>query len=326
MNHPATLAVSVGDPAGVGLEVALKAAKLFPEENFIFVGPENLIHSAAKRFATARFTVEDAGDCPEHLLFCGKNSPECGEASHRAVVKAIELVRANKADALVTAPISKAAWHAAGHTDPGHTDLIEKLTGNRTVMAFQGEESSGQILRTALATIHVPLRKVPDLITAESLTDAIDIILRDLKRFFGMSQPEIGLCGLNPHAGESGLLGTEESNVIRPVVEAFAAKGDRISGPWPADAIFQKHMRSRFDLILGMYHDQVLAPFKALCPRTGVNITFGTGLIRTSPDHGTAFDIAGAGKADPTSMQKAIETAITMVRATGKTSAGIHDR
>lgn len=201
--------------------------------------------------------------------------------------------------AIVTAPISKSAWKKEGCDYPGHTELLGSVAGARPVMAFVGREDDGSYLRLALATIHEPLRNVPDMIRANELREILEIVRRDLKI------SRIAACGLNPHAGEEGLFGNEEEE-IRSGIAGLA------DGPFPADALFSPRMRKKYDLIFAMYHDQGLAPFKALTAGRGVNVTLGLPFIRTSPDHGTALDIAGKNIADPSSMIEAIRLAIDL--------------
>lgn len=308
------LAITVGDIAGVGPEVTLRALARFTDLDPLLVGPANLVRLAASRFGLdlGRAELADTGELPAELLFAGRDDARAGEASHRAVEQGVALAKEGKVAALVTAPISKAAWKLAGFSDPGHTELIERLTGRRSVMAFSGREPDGSTLRVALATIHEPLAAVPALVTRGELESILTIVHTALVDAFGLPDPLIGVCGLNPHAGESGNIGSEEEAVLKPLLADLRRRGMRLEGPHPADAIFTPRLRRRFDLILAMYHDQGLGPFKALTCNAGVNVTLGSGIIRTSPDHGTAFPIAGKGRAEEGSMVEAIRLALEL--------------
>lgn len=303
----AKVAITIGDVAGVGPEIALHSIRNF-NEDFVLVGPENIWNAAARHIGISieRHEIHDTGALEESLLFSGKNSATTGSASHAAVVLAGQMAMRGEVAAMVTAPISKTAWQMAGFDDPGHTELIGEIAGKRPVMGFVGTEDDGSPLRVALATIHVPLREVPALITTDELVTIVTIIREDLRRRFNFPEPRIALTGLNPHAGESGRIGTEDSII------AEACRMTSSDGPFPADALFSPRKRKQYDLIVAMYHDQGLAPFKALTSGRGVNITLGLPFIRTSPDHGTAFDIAGRGTADSGSMRSALQLALDL--------------
>ena len=204
----------------------------------------------------------------------------------------------------MTAPISKEAFHLAGIREPGHTELLARLTGTRryAMMLF------GDKIRVVLATRHLPLRKVADALTADAIVEAVEMLARALP-WMGFRRARIGVCGLNPHAGDGGALGTEEQTVIAPALARCRKRGWNVSGPIPADAIFHQHLAGRFDAVVAMYHDQGLGPMKMLSFESGVNLTLGLPIIRTSPDHGTAFDIAGRGIADPASTRTALDWA-----------------
>lgn len=322
------IGITIGDVAGVGPEVTLRAlaarahrASLAdPAVAFTLIGPAHIITSSAALLGVEPcFDVEDTGELDVRFLACGRNSAVTGDAAHRAVEQGAALVRDGRIDALVTAPISKTAWAMAGYTDPGHTELLASLATRvpgepipNVVMGFVGRETDGEILRVALATIHKPLSQVPILIRRARLVDILRVVHHDLKERFAIADPVIGVAGLNPHAGESGRIGREDLDEIAPAVIDARADGFRVEGPLPGDAIFASRMRRRFDLILAMYHDQGLAPFKALTSGTGVNVTLGLPFIRTSPDHGTAFDIAAQWSADPGSMSAAIDCAVEL--------------
>jgi len=240
----------------------------------------------------------------------GRVSPAAGRASFAWVEAAARLALAREVDGIVTAPVHKEAWHAAGVSFPGHTEALRDLAGvERVLMLLVGGR-----LRTALATIHVPLRAVPGLLATDALTADLVLLDREIAACFGPARPRIAVCGLNPHAGEGGLFGTEDAEVIRPAVEAARAAGVDAVGPLPADACIPAAVHGAYDAVFAMYHDQALPAVKAVARRRGVNVTLGLPFVRTSVDHGTAFDIAGRGVADPGSLAAAIATAAAIAR------------
>ena len=221
------------------------------------------------------------------------------------------MAKTGQAAALVTAPISKKALiDGAGFAFPGHTEFLADQAGvDRVVMMLAGPD-----LRVVPVTIHIPLADVPATLTIDLIVETVEVLARDLVARFGIGSPRIALAGLNPHAGEGGAMGREEIEVIAPAIAALQAKGHAVTGPWPADTMFHAAARARFDAALCMYHDQALVPLKTLAFDEGVNVTLGLPFVRTSPDHGTAFDIAGQDKADPTSMIAALRLADEMTR------------
>jgi 4-hydroxythreonine-4-phosphate dehydrogenase len=243
----------------------------------------------------------------------GRLSADAGRAAHQAIVAAVEDARLGKIDAVATAPINKESFALAGLPWKGHTDLLAHLTGTpRVAMMFYSEE-----LRVVLATIHVPLAHVPRLMTRELLDFIIDLTVREMPRF-GYPNPRLALAGLNPHAGEHGVIGDEDEAVLRPAVDA--ARNDRgidITGPWPGDTVFGRAARGEFDVVIACYHDQGLIPVKLLAFGRAVNVTLGLPIVRTSVDHGTAFDIAGRGVADPSSLVEAIRLAARLAAGSG---------
>jgi 4-hydroxythreonine-4-phosphate dehydrogenase len=221
---------------------------------------------------------------------------------------AAEDARAGRIDAIATAPINKEAFALADLPWKGHTDLLAFLCGcDRAVMLFHAEE-----LRVVLATVHVALRDVPRLLTRELIDFTIDLTASSLPRF-GYPRPRIAVAGLNPHAGEHGVIGGEDDAVLKPAVDAARARGIEASGPWPADTVFTRASRGEFDVVIACYHDQGLIPVKLLAFGRAVNVTLGLPIIRTSVDHGTAFDIAGRGVADAASLVEAVRLAATLV-------------
>ncbi len=269
--------MTVGDPAGIGPEVARKAA----EDLRVREACEPVLY----------------GPPPGAAFAPGILSAEAGLAAYESICAAVRDAQAGTVSGITTAPVNKTAFARAGLPWKGHTDLLAHLTGSaRVAMMFWSER-----LKVILASVHVPLAEVPRALTRELLDGVIDLAARELPQF-GLANPRLALAGLNPHAGEEGLIGTEERRVLRPAVEAARARGVAIEGPCPADTIFVRASRGEFDAVIACYHDQGLIPVKLLAFGQAVNVTLGLPIIRTSVDHGTAFDIAGRGAADPASM------------------------
>jgi 4-hydroxythreonine-4-phosphate dehydrogenase len=239
----------------------------------------------------------------------GRVSAEAGRAAYAAITRAVQDARDGTIAAMATAPISKEALALAGLPWKGHTDLLAHLTAApRVAMMFYAEA-----LRVVLATIHVPLRQVPALLTRDVVDGIIDLTVRGMPRF-GYPQPRIAVAGLNPHAGEHGIIGEEDETVLRPAIEAARSRGVEITGPWPGDTIFGRAARGEFDVVIACYHDQGLIPVKLLAFNRAVNVTLGLPIVRTSVDHGTAFDIAGRGVADHSSLVEAVRLAARLVQ------------
>jgi len=287
------IGITVGDPAGIGPEISIKAAadpKVLDLCEPVLYGPHD-------PKALQPFTP-------------GQVSAEAGRAAYDAIVMAVEQARAGRIDAIATAPINKEAFALAGIPFKGHTDLLAMLTkSGPAVMMFYAEQ-----LRVVLATVHVALRDVPSLLTRELADFVIDITARELPRF-GYPRPRIAVAGLNPHAGEHGVIGSEDDAVLRPAVEAARGRGLDVNGPLPADTVFGRAARGDFDVVIACYHDQGLIPVKLLAFGRAVNVTLGLPIIRTSVDHGTAFDIAGRGVADHSSLVEAIGLAARLATA-----------
>jgi len=318
------LALTMGDPAGIGAEIALAAwasgrvvrpffligdpARLTPLAERARVplteidGPE----AAAAVFAHALPVLAQALPAP---ALPGRPDPANAPAVVAAIERAVALVRAGAAAAVVTNPINKKALHdGAGFKFPGHTEFLAHLGATpRPVMMLVSPE-----LRVVPVTIHIALAEVPGALTAELIEETARITARALIRDFGIARPRLAVAGLNPHAGEQGAIGREEIEVIAPALERLRGEGLEIVGPLPADTMFHAAARARYDVALTMYHDQGLIPLKALDFARGVNVTLGLPFIRTSPDHGTAYDIAGTGRADPTSLIAALNLAAKM--------------
>jgi 4-hydroxythreonine-4-phosphate dehydrogenase len=241
----------------------------------------------------------------------GKADAANAAATIEAIALAVEITLKGEACAVVTAPINKAVLMAAGFRFPGHTDYLAELTGApRAVMMLASRQ-----LRVIPLTVHIPLAEVPGAIDGPSIVETAEIVLAALKRDFAISSPRLAIAGLNPHAGEDGVLGREETDIIAPAIAELKRRGHLVLGPLPSDTMFHAEARTRYDAALCMYHDQALIPIKTLSFWEGVNVTLGLPIVRTSPDHGTGFDIAGKGLADPRSMIAAIELAAKMADA-----------
>ena len=278
------IGITTGDPAGIGPEVARRAA----EDPTVLEVCEPVLYEPLV-----------AGPLPPGVV-----SAVAGRASYQGVTRATRDALAGRIDAVATAPISKLAWARAGLRWRGHTELLAELTGAGEVrmMFYAGR------LSVVLATVHVPLAHVPALLTRERLETTIALAYAELPRF-GVPRPRLALAGLNPHAGEGGLLGNEEQEVFAPVVESCRARGIDVSDPIPADAVFRRAAAGEFDAVIACYHDQGLLPIKLMAFGRAVNVTLGLPIVRTSVDHGTAFDIAGKGVADPAAMIAAVRLA-----------------
>jgi 4-hydroxythreonine-4-phosphate dehydrogenase len=335
-----TLAITVGEPAGIGPEISIRAAwALRGESRCVLVGDAaflsltaSLIDPAIRLSAISTLALRHSGlphfgpdiipvvDVPvDAHVVPGKLDAANGRAVLATLDLAIEGTRAGWWDAIVTAPLQKSTINDAGVAFSGHTEyLAEKTDTPKVVMMLAGSPGQNQpYLRVALATTHLPLKDVPAAITKDSLTQVLDILHTDLVRKFGIASPRILVTGLNPHAGENGYLGREEIDVITPVLEDARTRGIDARGPYPADTLFQPKYLQDADAVLAMYHDQGLPVLKYATFGRGVNITLGLPLIRTSVDHGTALDLAaqGLGQADCGSMEEAIRVAVSMVRA-----------
>jgi len=275
------VAITAGDPAGIGPEIAARAAA----DPSVLDVCEPIIYGASNGQSFAP----------------GQLSADAGRSAYDAIVRAVEDAQRKKMDAIATAPINKEALRLAGLPWNGHTDLLAHLTGARDVaMMFYSDA-----LRVVLATVHIALADVPRALTKASLEATIDLTSRELPRF-GIAKARIAVAGLNPHAGEHGLFGREEETIMTPAIEACRARGIDVAGPFPADTVFVRARRGEFDVVVACYHDQGLIPVKLVAFGQAVNVTLGLPIVRTSVDHGTAFDIAGKGVADPQSMIAAV--------------------
>jgi 4-hydroxythreonine-4-phosphate dehydrogenase len=248
-------------------------------------------------------------------VVAGHPDPAAAPAVLQSIERAVSLVRDGAASAAVTNPISKATLTRAGFGFPGHTEFLAVLSGRNTSDAVMMLVGGG--LRVVPVTIHMPLKTVIGALTEARILATLKITARDVARFFGLPRPRIAVTGLNPHAGEQGTMGSEEIDIIAPAVEAARREGLDVSGPYPADTMFHADARRTYDVAVAMYHDQALIPVKTLAFDTGVNVTLGLPFVRTSPDHGTAFALAGTGKASPRSLIEALRLAETMARNAG---------
>jgi len=332
-----TIALSIGDPAGIGPEIVMRllaegdlparvlllgerrvlerARALHPAAPALetFERPEAFAASGAPAGLDARADRLGRDAMPDGPPAYGRIDVAAGRASHAFVLRGADLAAIGAVDALVTGPIHKEAWGLAGVSSPGHTEALAERAGvPRVLMCLTGGG-----LRVALATIHVALARVPALITTEGLLRDLRLLDAQMRRRYGLASPRIGVCGLNPHAGEGGRFGTEDAAVVRPAILAARAEGIDATGPWPADACLPRTVAGAFDVALAMFHDQGLPAVKTLAPRTAVNVTLGLPYVRTSVDHGTAFDVAGRGVATATSLRAAIAEAVALARASG---------
>ena len=317
--------ITMGDPAGVGPEIIIKA--LSDSDIFEISRPLVLGDPAALSInieGAAKLTINEVSD-PSHikgefghidllalsrlngdLLQPGKPTVEGGRAMVDYIMRAVEMARQGEISAMVTCPISKILMHQAGYSFDGHTQLLAHLTNTDDyVMMLAGER-----LRVVLVTIHCALKEVLANLNEEKILKTITITLKALKKEFGIKNPKLAVAAINPHAGEEGLFGTEEMKIIRPAIEKAKVEGTKVEGPLPADTLFFRAASGEFDAVVAMYHDQGLIPLKLLHFSDAVNITLGLPIIRTSVDHGTAYDIAGKGIADSSSLKAAIRMAV----------------
>ena len=326
MKTPIRLALTMGDPAGIGPEIIVKAAHLMREPvaqgriALKVLGSAHALDQARRllQLDVAAMEVTDVGPVAEPVVV-GRACAAGGRWAYHAVEGAVRLCQRGEADAIVTAPLCKESLHLAGHAFAGHTEILAHLSGQRdgVMMLAHGP------MRVSHVTTHCALAEVPARLTPQRLRRVLDVTLEALHAL-GMEAPRVAVAGLNPHAGEGGILGREDGTVIAPMVAEYAAAGHAVTGPWPGDTVFIKLRARQFDAVVAMYHDQGHIPVKLLGfdidPATGawravsgVNITLGLPILRTSVDHGTAFDIAGTGRASAESMVDAMRYAMALV-------------
>lgn len=320
--------ISIGDINGIGPEVVLKALS----DNRILQDCAVIVYASARTLSFHKKTIEEVEiqyqsikDADQYdskkinVINCweedvnielGQKTETGGKYAFLSLEAATADLAANKIDVLVTAPISKETIQKAGFKFPGHTEYLADMSGVDEALMMMVSDN----LRVALVTTHISLKEVPSVITKEKIVSKINALNASLKKDFKIVAPRIAVLGLNPHAGEKGSLGSEESEIINPAIQQAKADGLIVNGPFPADGFFGSSAISQYDAILAMYHDQGLTPFKALAFESGVNFTAGLPIVRTSPDHGTAFDIAGTNKASEQSMRNAIYLALDVYR------------
>lgn len=321
------LGLTMGDPAGIGPEICLRALRdtsVLQSFTPLVFGDLTVLNAAAKAakvpapgcrvissselgrtFSIAEPMVVDCAAVVPAEFRPGRISAACGKAAYVYIERAIEAALAGKIDGVVTAPIHKESLHLAGVKFPGHTEIFTALTdARRSCMMLYSDK-----LTVSMVTTHIGYHEVPEKLSVERVLNVIELTAETM-RWMSRREPRVGVCGLNPHAGEHGLFGNgEEENFVEPAVKLARERGMQVEGPLVPDAAFTTNVRKRFDAIVTLYHDQGHIPFKMLAFDTGVNITLGLPIIRTSVDHGTAFDIAWQGKADPTSLYSAIKVA-----------------
>ncbi|MBW2216930.1 MAG: 4-hydroxythreonine-4-phosphate dehydrogenase PdxA [Deltaproteobacteria bacterium] len=318
----------MGDPAGIGPEIIVKALadeKIYSLCRPVVLGdPAVLSSTLPMARGMALNIIENSSEAKsvpgtidlvavsnlEREVQPGSPIVEGGKAMVEYIFKAVEMIKKGELNAMATCPISKVLMHQAGHKYDGHTQLISHLTDtDEYVMMLAGER-----LRVSLVTIHCSLKEVPALLSKDMVYKTIAITARALREDFGVENARLAVAALNPHAGESGLFGSEEEEIIGPAIKMARDEGFHVAGPFPADTLFHKAASGQFDAVVAMYHDQGLIPLKLLHFSDAVNVTLGLPIIRTSVDHGTAYDIAGTGQADASSLKEAIKLAAVMVR------------
>jgi len=307
------VALTLGDPRGIGPEVAFRAVERLraddPDLPVLLVGPEALLGDERCPAGVPRHPIPWDG---------ARTDASAGSAAARSIEEAVALALRGAVDAVVTAPLHKPSLHASGWDVPGQTEMLQRLTGApRVGMLMAAEETRlGGALRVLLATTHLPLRDVPDAITPELLVEQTRLLRDALAERWRLERPRLALCALNPHASDGGLFGDEESRVLAPAVERLRAEGVAVSGPLSADTVLGRALAGEFDAVVAPYHDVGMAAFKTAAFGAGVNVTLGLPFVRTSPDHGTAFDIAATwGRADPSSMVEALRLARRLASA-----------
>lgn len=318
----APLVVSMGDPCGIGPDIIINAwlehAASLPD--MAILGSRATLEERAQAMGRqvalsnghgAGLRIIELENRPHGIP--GKPDAVDAAATLEAIERGVEMVVEGKASALVTCPINKKALYDTGFTHPGHTEYLAELAGkhlggtHHPVMMIAGPE-----LRTVPVTIHIPVSQIPETLSTHLIVETVLITARDMQSRFGIPSPRIAIAGLNPHAGENGSIGLEDETLVRPAVEELRTRGVNAMGPLPADTLFHAAARATYDVAVCMYHDQALIPAKMLGFDDGVNVTLGLPFIRTSPDHGTAYDIAGTGKANPSSFVAALHMAAEM--------------
>ncbi|MCK9594210.1 MAG: 4-hydroxythreonine-4-phosphate dehydrogenase PdxA [Candidatus Omnitrophica bacterium] len=299
-----SIGITIGDPAGIGPEVVAKALGYRYNAKITVIGDKRVFDKYGRK--AKGFEFIDLNNVKRGGFKPGQVKPAYGRASMEYLDLAMDLLKFGSIHSLVTAPISKEAINLAGYHYSGHTEYLEKQSRvPHSVMMLLNDK-----FRFSLVTRHIPLKDAASRISAKSIEETIAITYNSLKNIFGVSYPRIVVCGINPHASDNGLIGDEENRIIIPCLKRLSKKIKGIAGPLPADIAIARAAKGKFDAVIAMFHDQALIPLKLTGDQSGVNITLGLNFIRTSPLHGTAFDIAGKGKADPGSMISAIKLAL----------------
>lgn len=328
---PKPLALTLGDPAGIGPDITLRAFAARQREQlppFVYLGDKPTLETRARQLElsvpirTVTRPQEAVDLFPEALpilpipvpapIQAGTPDLHAMAAVTASIEAAVEMVQSGEARAVVTNPVSKSHLYQAGFAFPGHTEYLAALATADGQPPHPVMMLASDILKVVPVTIHIPLKDVAGALTPDLLAKTIAITDRDMRQRFGLTHPRLAVSGLNPHAGEDGTLGREEADMIRATIIAAREAGLDVSGPYPADTLFHAAARARYDVAICMYHDQALVPFKTLAFEDGVNVTLGLPFVRTSPDHGTAFDLAGTGKASPRSLIASLRLADTM--------------
>lgn len=305
------IGITIGDINGIGPEVALKAIRYgrwAPDIRFVLIGSESIVReqAAAMKIPLSR-KIEFLNVVDKGTWMPGKICIDASRLAEQAIRRAVEGCLSGEFNAMVTAPICKEGFNKAGIDVPGHTEFLAELTGTKNF----GMMLLGGGLRVMLVTRHIPISKVPAALNHATICEHIELTGEALK-LFGIRNGKIGVCGLNPHAGDGGVIGREEIELINPAIRSVRKKGYNVSDAVPADTIFYQALDKQYDAVVAMYHDQGLAPLKMIGFDEGINVTLGLPIIRTSPDHGTAFGIAGKNEASPKSMKNAIDLALEM--------------
>jgi 4-hydroxythreonine-4-phosphate dehydrogenase len=325
------LALTLGDPAGIGPDITLlawqaRAAEAIPP--FVWLGDPDTLAARANQLNLA-VRIETVADAPEasgrfaealpvlpltvaRPIVPGRPDEANAAAVQHSIEHAVSLVLAGAARAIVTNPVSKAVLYRAGFDFPGHTEFLASLAASAGPVPLPVMMLVADNLRVVPVTIHIPLQDVAGALSRELIVSTLLTTARDMRRYFGLARPHLAVTGLNPHAGEDGALGREDIEIITPAIEDARAKGLTVTGPHPADTLFHAEARKGYDAAIAMYHDQALIPFKTLAFEHGVNVTLGLPFLRTSPDHGTAFALAGTGRVSPRSLIEALRLADAM--------------
>jgi 4-hydroxythreonine-4-phosphate dehydrogenase len=328
MSKNIIVGITIGDVNGIGPEIILKSLihpQIYTDNTIVIYGSSKVLtfykkttkiqdmhfHSVSSvdEIKNRKINIVELAE-NEIELTVGKTNNSAGELALKALETATKDIASGKIDVLVTAPIHKESMQNSGFKFPGHTEFLADLSGGATPLMMMVSEK----LKIALATIHEPLAEVANKINRELIEDKIEILINTLKRDFAIKRPKVAVLGLNPHAGEKGKIGTEEQEIINPLLQNYRKNNQLIYGPYPADGFFGGGQFVNFDAVFAMYHDQGLIPFKTIAQDYGVNFTAGLQIVRTSPDHGTGYDIAGKGIANPSSMINAIWQAIDIYK------------